>query len=73
MGDGKILRGWGEIELFTRESRMTLIKKGYPIHKDSGGSVWADPKEMDEHRLLISANMCKNALISATNAPDPLK
>lgn len=72
MTDIKVLRGWGSIELFTKESRMTLIRKGYPVHKDSGGSVWADPNELTEHRVRISAQMCSNVRISAQGAVTPL-
>jgi hypothetical protein len=69
----EILRGWGSIELFTGESRTTLLRKKYPVHKDSGGSVWADPKKMHEHRLSISAQICSDVSISAHAASDPLK
>ena len=67
-----VLRGWGAIELYAGESRMTLLRKGYPIRKDSGGSVWADPDEMDSHRLRISAQMCSNLSISAHDKETPL-
>jgi hypothetical protein len=62
--DEKVLRGWGEIESFTRESRKTLIKKGYPIRKDAGGSVWADPEEIRKHRAGISGNLWESLGIS---------
>ena len=39
MNDSKILRGWGAIELYAGESRKTLLRKGYPVQKDSGGFV----------------------------------
>ena len=65
MTDSKILRGWGAIEAFANESRSTLLRKQYPIHKDSGGSVWADAKEMNEHRVIISAQICSDVIISA--------
>lgn len=61
MSDKKVLQGWGQIESYMRETRMTLKKKGYPIRKDAGGSVWADVEEMQRHRLLISANICESA------------
>ena len=48
MNDSKILRGWGAIELYAGESRKTLLRKGYPVQKDSGGSVWADSEDMDK-------------------------
>ena len=48
--DDRILRGWGEIELYTGQSRMTLLRKKYPIHKEYKGSIWASPEEIDRHR-----------------------
>lgn len=54
---GRILQGWGAIELFMGQSRMTLTRKKYPVRKESGGSVWADPEEMLKHRLMISAQI----------------
>jgi hypothetical protein len=53
----KFLRGWGTIELYTGESRKTLLRKKYPVRKDSGGSVWADAEEIDQHRVGISGNL----------------
>lgn len=72
MTDTKVLLGWGEIEAFTRESRKTLIKKRYPIQKDAGGSVWADPEELREHRVGISGNMRESLGISGNAPQDPL-
>ena len=54
-----ILLGWYEIETYTRQSRPTLIKKDYPVYRDSGGSVWADKQELDAHRLKISEHIYK--------------
>ena len=71
MNDSKILCGWGAIETFAKESRMTLLRKGYPINRDSGGSVWADAQEMHEYRLSISAQIRSNLSISA-QAPSSL-
>ena len=68
----EVLRGWGAIELFTRESRKTLLKKGYPIQKDTGGSVWADPEKIREHRLGISGNMRESLGISGREPATPL-
>lgn len=72
MSDVRILRGWGEIEAFTRESRKTLIKKSYPIQKDAGGSVWADLEEIREHRVGISGNIREYAGISGNEPQTPL-
>ena len=72
MSDLKILRGWGEIEAYTREGRNTLIRKGYPINKDNGGAVWANPLKIDEHRLSISVQMCSNVSISVHDPATPL-
>ena len=55
MNDSKILRGWGAIELYAGESRKTLLRKGYPVQKDSGGSVWADSEDMDKQ---LSCALC---------------
>lgn len=72
MTDTTMLRGWGEIESFTRESRKTLIKKGYPVQKDAGGSVWADRDKLREHRAGISGNMREYAGISGNDSQNPL-
>ena len=72
MTEPNVLLGWGEIEAFTRESRKTLIKKNYPVQKDAGGSVWADPEKLCEHRVGISGNMREYAGISGNAPSDPL-
>jgi len=54
-----ILLSWGEIELYTRQSRPTLIKKSYPVYRDIGGSIWADKLELDAYRVKISENIMK--------------
>ena len=68
-----ILRGWGAIELYAGESRKTLLRKGYPVQKDSGGSVWADSEDMDKHRVGISGNLWASLGICGNEAPAPLK
>lgn len=73
MNDSKILRGWGAIELYAGESRKTLLRKGYPVQKDSGGSVWADSEDMDKHRVGISGNLWASLGICGNEAPAPLK
>lgn len=73
MTGARILRGWGAIENFSGESRPTLLRKGYPIRKDRGGSVWADSEEIDKHRLKISEQMSTNVDISRHDARTPLK
>lgn len=60
-----ILQGWSAIESFMGESRMTLTRKKYPVKKDAGGSVWADPEEMRQYRIAISAQICSSSLICA--------
>ena len=72
MTDKNVLRGWGEIEAFTRESRKTLIKKNYPVQKDAGGSVWAEAEKLREHRVGISGNMRESLGISGNAPQDPL-
>lgn len=72
MTNAKVLRGWGAIELFTGESRKTLLKKGYPVQKDTGGSVWADPEKIREHRVGISGNMRESLGISGSEPVTPL-
>ena len=72
MTEPNVLRGWGEIEAFTRESRKTLIKKNYPVQKDAGGSVWAEVEKLKEHRVGISGNMRESLGISGNAPQDPL-
>ena len=73
MPEARILQGWGAIENFTKESRMTLLRKNYPIYKDLGGSVWADSAELNEHRVRISAQVRSKVRISAQDPQKPLK
>lgn len=73
MSDSKILRGWDAIELFAGESRKTLLKKGYPVQKDAGGSVWAEPEKIREHRVGISGNMRESLGISGNDPLNLLK
>ena len=72
MTEPNVLRGWGEIEAFTRESRKTLIKKNYPVQKDAGGSVWAEVEKLKEHRVGISGNMRDSLGISGSDTSTPL-
>lgn len=65
MTDAKILRGWGQIEMFTGLGRTTLLRKKYPIQKEGGGCVWADTQKLDEHRVTISAQKRPKVIISA--------
>lgn len=73
MPDARILQGWKEIEAFTRESRPTLTKKGYPVRRDTFGSIWAYAGEIEEHRAKISENMRSNAKICESAPCSSLK
>ena len=58
-----VLIGWDAIESYMRQHRTTLVRKRYPVNKDSGGSVWANKEEMDNHRVSISVQMRANVSI----------
>lgn len=66
--EDNLLLGWDAIATYTRQSRPTLIKKGYPVYRDSGGSVWADKPELDAHRVKISENIRKYHSRALTNS-----
>lgn len=57
----KYLRGWKSIEKYLCLSRHAIIKRGYPVRRQPGSGVWADPGALDAHTAHLftgSALLC---------------